>query len=69
MLDLAIAGLAAGVAYAALGLCLVLTHYVSDLINISQALVGGIGAFVFVRLLGPGQPIWLPLAAGLVTSI
>lgn len=69
MLDLAIAALAAGVAYAALGLCLVLTHYVSDLINISQSLVGGIGAFVFVRLLVPGQPVWLPLAAGLVTSI
>jgi branched-chain amino acid transport system permease protein len=68
MLNLLIAGLASGVAYAALGICLVLTHYVSHVINISQAIVGGVGAFVFVRLYDPQGDIWLPIVAGLVVS-
>ncbi|MEP6842859.1 MAG: branched-chain amino acid ABC transporter permease [Pseudolysinimonas sp.] len=68
MLNLAIAGLTAGVAYAALGLCLVLTHYISNLINVSQAIVGGIGAFVFVRLYDPHNPIWFPIIVGLLAS-
>lgn len=68
MLNLVVAGLAAGLAYAALGICLVLTHYVSNAINISGPIVGAIGAFVFVRLYEPQNPIWLPLLAGLATA-
>lgn len=69
MINLVIAGAASGVAYAALGICLTLTHYVSNAINVSQAIVGGIGAFVFVRLYDTQESVWLPLAAGLLVSI
>jgi branched-chain amino acid transport system permease protein len=60
MLQLAIAGLAAGVAYSALAACLVLVHQVSQLINVSQGILGGIGAYVVLEL--DDRQVALPLA-------
>ena len=45
MFNLAVTGIASGVAYAAIGLCLVLTYQISGLINVSQGIVAGVGAF------------------------
>jgi branched-chain amino acid transport system permease protein len=60
VLQLAIAGLAAGVAYSALAACLVLVHQVSEVINVSQGIVGGIGAYVVLVL--HHHDIGLPVA-------
>lgn len=60
MFNLAVTGIASGVAYAAIGLCLVLTYQISNVINVSQGIVAGVGAFTTVSIYG--HNVSLPLA-------
>ena len=68
MLQLAIAGLAAGVAYSALAVCLVLVHQVSEVINVSQGIVGAIGAYVVLVLDGRDVPLSAAVPIGVAVG-
>lgn len=68
MLQLAIAGLAAGVAYSALAACLVLVHQVSEVINVSQGIVGAIGAYVVLVLDGRDVPLAAAVPIGVAAG-
>lgn len=68
MLQLAIAGLAAGVAYSALAVCLVLVHQVSEVINVSQGIVGAIGAYVVLVLDGRDVALTAAVPIGVATG-
>jgi len=68
VLQLAIAGLAAGVAYSALAVCLVLVHQVSEVINVSQGIVGAIGAYVVLVLDGRDLPLSAAVPIGVAVG-
>ncbi|MDI1290554.1 MAG: branched-chain amino acid ABC transporter permease [bacterium] len=63
MLNLAVTGIASGVAYAAIGVCLVLIYQISNLINVSMGIVAGIGAFTTVSVYDSGVSL---IVSGLV---
>lgn len=68
MFQLAIAGLAAGVAYSALAACLVLVHQVSRVINVSQGILGAIGAYVVLVVDDHGVGLPLAIVAGVAAG-
>ena len=68
MLTSIIAGVAAGGAYALLGVCLVFTYRLVSVVNFTGAAIGASGTFVLVMLNEWGLPLPLSVAAGLVAG-
>lgn len=68
MTQLAIAGLAAGIAYSAIGVCLVLVRQVSDLVNVAQGIIGGIGAYSMLAANRHGAPLTVAVPVGVATG-
>lgn len=63
MIQLAVAGLAPGAAYAILGCCVVLLFRTTGVLNLAQATIGAFGAYV--AAVGYEQGLTAPSAAGL----
>jgi branched-chain amino acid transport system permease protein len=61
----AVAGLAAGGAYALLGVCAVFTYRLVAVVNFVGAAIGAAGAFAFAMLAEEGLPLWLSALAGI----
>ncbi|WP_067815652.1 branched-chain amino acid ABC transporter permease [Actinomadura kijaniata] len=68
MLDGAVAGLAGGGAYAALGLCLTLMFRLVRVVNFAQAAIGVIGVYGMALLADAGLPYALAAPAGLLAA-
>ncbi|QKG21438.1 branched-chain amino acid ABC transporter permease [Actinomadura verrucosospora] len=68
MLEGAIAGLAGGGAYAALGLCLTLMFRLVRVVNFAQVAIGVIGVYTMAATAGHGWPYGLAALAGLLTA-
>ena len=68
MINQAVAGLAAGGAYALLGVCLVLSYRVGAVVNFSQSFVGTFAAYVMVWLFGGGFGQWQAIAIGIAVG-
>lgn len=68
MLEGAIAGLASGGAYAALGLCLTLMFRLVRVVNVAQAAIGVIGVYTMAAASGHGWPYAPAALAGLAVS-
>jgi branched-chain amino acid transport system permease protein len=66
MVSLAISGLAAGGAYALIGVCLLLSYRIGSVVNISQTFVGTFAVFVMAWLIGEGLSTWPAIAAAVV---
>jgi branched-chain amino acid transport system permease protein len=64
VLTTAIAGLAAGAAYALVGLSTLMTYRFVAVVNFSQTAVGAMGAFVMADLWGRGTPLLVAVVAG-----
>ena len=63
-----VAGLAAGGAYALLGVCLVFTYRLVSVVNFTGAAIGAAGTFVLVTFGEWGLPLPLGVLAGLLTG-
>jgi branched-chain amino acid transport system permease protein len=61
----AVAGLAAGGAYALLGVCAVFTYRLVAVVNFVGAAIGAAGAFAFAMLAEEGLPLWLSALTGI----
>ncbi|GAA2154116.1 branched-chain amino acid ABC transporter permease [Actinomadura napierensis] len=68
MLEGAIAGLAGGGAYAALGLCLTLMFRLVRVVNFAQVAIGVIGVYTMAVAAGHGWPYGLAALAGLLAA-
>ncbi|TYK52300.1 branched-chain amino acid ABC transporter permease [Actinomadura decatromicini] len=68
MLEGAIAGLAGGGAYAALGLCLTLMFRLVRAVNFAQVAIGVIGVYTMALTVDHGWPYGLAALAGLVVA-
>jgi branched-chain amino acid transport system permease protein len=64
----AVAGLAAGGAYALLGVCAVFAFRLVAVVNFAGAAIGAAGAFAFSMLVEAGAPIWLAAIGGVVVG-
>jgi branched-chain amino acid transport system permease protein len=64
----AVAGLAAGGAYALLGVCAVFTYRLVAVVNFVGAAIGAAGAFAFAMLAEEGLPLWLSALAGVIVG-
>jgi branched-chain amino acid transport system permease protein len=64
----AVAGLAAGGAYALLGVCAVFTYRLVAVVNFVGAAIGAAGAFAFAMLAEEGLPLWLSAVAGIIVG-
>jgi branched-chain amino acid transport system permease protein len=62
----AVAGLAAGSAYALLGVCAVFTYRLVAVVNFVGAAIGATGAFAFAMLAEEGLPLWLSALGGVI---
>lgn len=69
MLTLVIAGLAAGGAYAILGVSIVVLHRMAGVVNFSQAVVGAFGAYQAAVLFDRGWAFALAAATGTALSV
>ncbi|HWL01375.1 MAG TPA: branched-chain amino acid ABC transporter permease [Microbacteriaceae bacterium] len=68
ILSTAIAGLAAGAAYALVGIATLVTYRFVAVMNFSQTAVGAFGAFVMVTLYNGGLNLALAILLGIATS-
>ena len=68
ILSTAIAGLAAGAAYALVGLATLVTYRFVAVMNFSQTAVGAFGAFTMVSLFNADVPLPLAIVIGILTS-
>ena len=68
ILSTAIAGLAAGAAYALVGLSTLVTYRFVAVMNFSQTAVGAFGAFTMVSLFNAGMPLALAVVVGVLTA-
>jgi branched-chain amino acid transport system permease protein len=68
LFNLAVTGIASGVAYAAIGLCLVLTYQISGLINVSQGIVAGVGAFTTASVYDHDVSLALAVVVGVLAG-
>lgn len=68
MLTLAIAGLAAGGAYAIFGVSIVVLKRMAGVVNFSQAVVGAFGAYVTAALTGDGWSLWPAALVGIAVA-
>ena len=64
----AVAGLAAGGAYALLGVCAAFTYRLVAVVNFVGAAIGATGAFAFAMLAEEGLPPWLSASAGVIVG-
>jgi branched-chain amino acid transport system permease protein len=64
----AVAGLAAGGAYALLGVCAVFTYRLVAVVNFVGAAIGAAGAFAFAMLAEEGLPLWPSALAGVIVG-
>lgn len=62
----AVTGLAAGSAYALLGVCAVFTYRLVAVVNFVGAAIGATGAFAFAMLAEEGLPLWLSALGGVI---
>ncbi|WP_298256797.1 branched-chain amino acid ABC transporter permease [Bradyrhizobium sp.] len=67
-LTAAVAGLAAGGAYALLGVCAVFTYRLVSVVNFVGAAIGAAGAFAFAMLVEQGLPIGVGALAGVIVG-
>jgi branched-chain amino acid transport system permease protein len=65
----AVAGLAAGGAYALLGVCAVFTYRLVSVVNFVGAAIGAAGAFAFAMLAEEGLPLWLSALAAVALLV
>lgn len=69
----AVAGLAAGGAYALLGVCAVFTYRMVAVVNFTGAAIGTAGTFALIMLYEAGFPVWpsalIGLAVGVMTGV
>src|SRR3981081_3077338 len=68
MFDLAIAGLAAGGAIALVGVCLVFSYRVAEVVNFSQTYVATFATFVMTTLLGHSVPQGLAIVLAILVG-
>lgn len=68
MLTLAVAGLAAGGAYAIFGVSIVVLRRMAGVVNFSQAVVGAYGAYTTAVLTDGGTPLAVAAVVGVVVS-
>jgi branched-chain amino acid transport system permease protein len=68
MLTSAVAGLAAGGAYALLGVCAVFTYRLVAVVNFTGAAIGTSGSFVMVVLHERGMPLFPAVLAGVLAG-
>lgn len=68
MIGQAFAGLAAGGAYALLGVCLILSYRVGAVVNFSQSFVGTFAAYVMAWLVGRGLGHWEAIGIGIAVG-
>jgi branched-chain amino acid transport system permease protein len=68
VLNLAVAGLAAGGVYALIGVCLVLSYRVGAVINFSQTFVATLAVFSMTEFLDKGLNQWLGILAALLIA-
>jgi branched-chain amino acid transport system permease protein len=64
----AVAGLAAGGAYALLGVCAVFTYRLVAVVNFAGAAIGAAGAFAFAMLAEQGLPLWASALSGVAVG-
>lgn len=69
MLTLVVAGLAAGGAYAILGVSIVVLHRMAGVVNFSQAVVGAFGAYHAAVLFDRGWGFPLAASTGIAVSV
>lgn len=69
MLDGVISGLVTGSAYAILAVCVVVLYQLVGVLNLGQAGLGALGAYVCYALLGDGRPLPLAVLAGLAVAV
>lgn len=63
-----VAGLAAGGAYALIGVCLVFTYRLVSIVNFAGAATGAVGAFAMAMLYDGGVPLAVSVLAGLAAG-
>lgn len=68
MLNLAVAGLAGGGAYALIGVCLVLSYRVGAVINFSQTFVATLATYEMTSLVDRGINQWVAILLALILS-
>lgn len=68
MIDLVIAGLSAGSAYALIAMCLVLTSKLLGVLNFAVCSFGAFGTYSMVALVGDGMPYPLAFVLGVTAS-
>ncbi len=68
MIQAAIAGLISGGAYALLGVCVVLLYRMVGVLNLAQAAIGVMGAYLMMVCTGAGWNIWLSVLLGVLLS-
>ncbi|SDR57454.1 amino acid/amide ABC transporter membrane protein 1, HAAT family [Rhizobiales bacterium GAS113] len=68
MLTAAVAGLAAGGAYALLGVCAIFTYRLVAVVNFTGAASGAVGTFASIALIEAGFPVAIAVGAGILAG-
>jgi branched-chain amino acid transport system permease protein len=68
MLDGVISGLVSGSAYAILAVCVVMLYRLVGVVNVGQAAIGALGAYVCYSFVGAGLPLGVAVLAGLAVA-
>ena len=68
MLDGVISGLISGSAYALLAVCIVMLYRLTGVVNVAQAAMGALGAYVCYSAVGGSWPLALAVLAGLAVG-